>query len=114
MISTEDLMKIKCALGIQEKNDCTWEEDEAYRRLLIEHKPLPKGVQCVNPDSEDENKCFCKMEETTLSREELEEYVQYKQLKSLITIKNCVVFFTVLTIISLAASLVTGLILLCE
>ena len=45
----------------------------------------------------------------SLSKDEIAEYLQYKQLKSIITIKKCVVFFTVLTIISLVGSLILAL-----
>ena len=45
----------------------------------------------------------------SLSNDELAEYIQYKQLKSIITIRKCVVFFTVLTVISLVCGLILAL-----
>lgn len=107
---TEELVSLKCRLGIRKEIECTWGENKTYRQLLKDNKPLPQGVQCSNPDSENEYKYFYTIKKTSLSKEELAEYVQYKQLETLIAIKRCVVFFTVLTIISLIA----GLILLCQ
>ena len=99
---TEELEKLKYDLGILKEVNCPTEETKAFRKLLEEGKPLPEGVLQHNADDEPEYATFYRVEKTDLSPEELSQYIEYKRLKSLITIKNCVVFFTVLTIISLA------------
>jgi len=103
MISETELNNLKFDLGILEEAECSVEEDKIYTALLKEKKPLPDGVLCTNPD-EDEP-CFSIIKETPLSKEALSEYIQLKQLKTLITIKNCVIFFTVLTILGLILTL---------
>ena len=111
---TKELEQLKYKLGILQEVDCTYEEDEKYREMLQENKPLPDGILCRNPEGSAEYASFYKVERTTLSEDELAEYLQYKQLKSIITIKNCVVFFTVLTIISLVCGLILTLAMLLQ
>ena len=97
----KELEQLKYELGILQEVDCSDEENEKYRKLLQENEPLPNGILHRNPDSSTEYASFYKVEKTVLSKDELSNYIQYKQLKTLTTIKNCVVFFTVLTVISL-------------
>jgi hypothetical protein len=97
----KELEQLKYELGILQEVDCSDEENEKYRKLLQKNEPLPNGILHRNPDSSTEYASFYKVEKTVLSKDELSNYIQYKQLKTLTTIKNCVVFFTVLTVISL-------------
>ena len=106
---TKELEQLKYELGILREVDCSYEENEKYRKLLQENKPLPKDILCRYPDGPVEYASFYKVERTVLSKDELSEYLQYKQLKSIITIKKCVVFFTVLTVISLACGLISAI-----
>lgn len=109
MISATDLKNLKESLGLREKVSCTLEENEAYAELLKNGQPLPEGVEQDDPNDKPEYASFHVPQETTLSREELAEYISLKQLKLLTTVKNCVVFFTVLTILSLVGSLIIAL-----
>ena len=114
---TNELEELKYKLGILQEVDCSDSETEKYRSLLKQGMPLPNGVRRSAPDAydeSDENAMFCKTEETKLSKEELAEYLQYKQLSTLLTIKKCVVFFTALTIISLASSAIAALAIFCS
>ncbi len=105
-----ELLELKYKLGILQRTDCTWEEDDKYRSLLRENKPLPDGILYDAPsDGSLELPHFYKVQKANLSKEELAEYVQYKQLKSIVTIKNCLVFFTVLTILSLVGGIITAI-----
>ena len=106
---TKELEQLKYELGILREVDCSYEENEKYRKLLQENKPLPKDILCRYPDGSVEYASFYKVERTALSKDELAEYLQYKQLKSIITIKKCMVFFTVLTVISLACGFILAL-----
>ena len=103
----KELEQLKYDLGILEKDDCYGKEDEEYRALLAQGKPLPDGVIRTNPDSSPEYAAFHRIKKTSLSASELSDYIQYKQLRTLMTIKNCVVFFTVLTVISLACGVIS-------
>ena len=105
----KELEQLKYELGVLQGVDCSYEENKKYRELLQENKPLPNGILRRDPDGSVEYASFYKVERTALSKDELSEYLQYKQLKSIITIKNCVVFFTVLTVISLTLSLILAL-----
>ena len=106
---TKELEQLKYELGILQEVDCSYEENVKYRKLLQENEPLPNGILRRDSDGSVEYASFYKVERTALPKDELAEYLQYKQLKSLITIKNCVVFFTVLTAISLAFGLIAAL-----
>ena len=106
---TTELEQLKYELGILQEVDCSYEENEKYRNLLQKNEPLPNGILRRNSDVSVEYASFYKVERTALSKDELAEYLEYKQLKSIITIKKCVVFFTVLTVISLVCSLILAL-----
>ena len=47
-----------------------------------------------------------------MTEEEIAEYLRYKELKMLRTIKNCVVFFTTLAVISLVCGALSAITLL--
>ena len=102
----KELEELRSALGIQEQIPCTFEENKAYAAMLAENKPLPEGVIRSDSGAALEYATFYTVRQTSLSREELDEYVRYKQLKAILTIKNCVVFFTVLTAISIACGVI--------
>ena len=105
----KELEELKCALDIQEQIPCTFKENRAYAAMLTENRPLPEGVYRSDPAGSPEYATFYTVKETALSKEELDEYVRYKQLKAILTIRNCVVFFTVLTAISIACSIIAVL-----
>ena len=111
---TKELEQLKHKLGILQEVDCTDSENEEYRKLLSQGASLPDGVLRRNPDSSNEFARFYTVKETELSKDSLSAYLQYKQLCTLITIKKCVVFFTVLTIISLVCSAIAALAILCS
>ena len=106
---TKELEELKRKLGVLEEVDCSDSETEEYRKMLQAGMPLPEGVLRRNPDSSVEFAMFYTVKKTELSGEEMAEYLQYKQLCTLITVKKCVVFFTVLTIISLICSAIAVL-----
>ena len=90
----------KLDLGLLEVLPCTEQENSEYTKMRENGDPLPQGVrEYSNPPNE-----FYKIYDPELSKEELAEFLTYKQLSLLNTIKKCVVFFTILTIISLVAT----------
>lgn len=104
---TKELEALKFKLGILQKVACSESENENFSNLSNQGQPLPEGVML--DDSFDE---YYRVQETSLSKDQLAEYLQYKQLHTLLVIKKCVIFFTVLTILSLAGGLVSMLLLL--
>jgi hypothetical protein len=88
--------------GLLEKLPCTPKENEEYKRLLEIGAELPEGVYPVvdgwGEASSSEFYTICKPD---LSESEIAEFLTYKKLSLIRTIKNCLVFFTTLTVISL-------------
>ena len=94
----EDLMEYKFALNVLKKNPCSKQENKEYESIVKHGGKLPEGVYPYSDYSMDG---FYTVTASDLTEDELKEYLFYKQLSMLKTIKNCVVFFAVLTIISL-------------
>lgn len=79
---------------------CTEEENQEFEKMLQNGDKLPSGVYVFEDCLE-----FYRMYESDLTPTEIQEFLAHRQLKYLRTIKNCVVFFTTLTIIGMVASL---------
>ncbi len=105
----QELAKYKRKFGLQGRISCSDAENKQYLEIINSGGQLPEFIgryKLVNGSYLDE---FFVMQEANLTPEEKQEYIQYKMLEMqstsnayLRTIKNCVVFFTVLTIIGLA------------
>lgn len=101
------LEEYKEKFDLIQKIPCTREENKAYSQMLKNGQPLPQGV--IKDEYAGEGYAeFYTVYTPDLSEKEIQEYLTYKKLALLNTIKNCVLFFTVLTIIGL----VSGLLLL--
>ena len=83
---------------------CSKEENMWYTQLKKENQ-LPENVK----EYEDFENQFYTIYTPELTEQEISEYLTYKKLSLLNTIKNCMVFFTVLTIISLVLALILGM-----
>lgn len=71
---------------------------------MKEGKTLPKDVfSYTYQTGETSTTDFYTVYEADLSEAEIAEYLTYKKLSLLITIKNCAVFFTILAVIGIAA-----------
>ena len=103
----KEFERLKYRLDILQEVNCSEDENKEYRQLLKEGKPLPDGVFRRNAWQEIDDSIFYTVQQTELSGDELAEYIQYKQLCTLITIKKCAVFFTVLTVLSIVAGAIT-------
>lgn len=90
---------------ILQKIPCSAKENRMCEELLKSGGTLPKGVYAYEYDSGTSVNEFYTIYEADLTENELKEYLAYKQLALLHTIKNCVVFFTVLTVIGIVAGL---------
>ena len=106
---TKELEQLKRDLGVMQEVDCTEEENQEYLKLQRENKPLPNGVFTRHRNGSIDALEFYRFQEISLTKEELFEYIQYKQLHTLMTIKKCVVFFTILIIISLIFGILAAL-----
>ena len=97
----QKLRSYKFEFDLLQKLPCSQEENKAYLDLLKAGQPLPEGVFRYEYQSGIESDEFYTVYEPELTAEEISEYLTYKKLHMLRTIKNCVVFFVVLTVIFL-------------
>ena len=100
----DELRSHKFEFDLLQKIPCTKQENKEYQKLLKDGRMLPEGVFAYIYDSgETSTSEFYTIYETDLSESEIREYLTYKQLSLIKTIKNCILFFTVLTIIGMVA-----------
>ena len=87
-----------------QKIPCNKHENKKYQEILKNGGTLPNDVYAyVYDNGETSTTEFYTIYETDLTESEIREYLTYKQLNLIRTIKNCVMFFTVLTIIGMIA-----------
>ena len=109
----EELKSMKLKFGIYTEQEILSEsEKEPYIKLLKEGKPMPWDIRCKENEYEPESSSFYRITKTDMTEEEIAEYLRYKELKMLRTIKNCVVFFTTLAVISLVCGALSAITLL--
>lgn len=85
---------------------CTNQENIEYQKVLKEGGTLPKGVHPYVYDTGEVSQTeFCTTYKSDLTESEINEYLIYKQLSFIKTIKNCVLFFTISAIIGIVAYL---------
>ena len=100
----DELRTRRFEFDLLQRIPCTKQENKKYQRLLVNGGTLPDGVYAyVYDNGVTSTTEFYTLYETDLTESEIREYFTYKQLDLIRTIKNCVVFFTVLTIIGLFA-----------
>ena len=101
----DELMAHKFEFNLLQRIPCSKQDNKEYAKLLKQGRTLPEGVYAyVYDDGEISTNEFYTIYETDLTEAEIQEYLTYKQLSLIRTIKNCVVFFTVLTIIGMVVS----------
>lgn len=98
----DELRAHKFEFDLLQKIPCSKQENKEYAKILKEGGTLPEGVYAyVYESGETSTNEFYTIYETDLTEAEIQEYLTYKQLSLIRTIKNCVMFFTVLTIIGM-------------
>ena len=96
-----ELDNYRLKYDLYEKALCSQKENQEYKDLLKQGKRLPEDVR-TNDDWRNVNDSeFYRLVRPELTQEEITEYLMYKKLDMLKTIKNCVVFLTVLMIIGI-------------
>ena len=102
-----ELLNLKFDNNIIQKISCTKLECKKYQKLLKEGKPLPEGVYALEfENGEISTSEFYTIYDANLSSEEIKEYIAFKQLSYIKTIKNCVVFFTILGVFGLIGGII--------
>ena len=100
----DELRAHKFEFDLLQEIPCTKQENKEYQKLLKDGGTLPEGVYAYVYDNGITSTTeFYTIHETDLTESEIREYLTYKQLSLIRTIKNCVMFFTVLTIIGMIA-----------
>jgi hypothetical protein len=106
------------ALDLPEnKIPCTPEETAEFNELLKKGLPLPAdiGYKCVESTSPNDpekiivTRVYHRIERMELSKEEIDELIQLKQLELLTSIHKHTKFFFILTIVALAIAAAVGL-----
>lgn len=77
--------------------ECSPDENRNFQNMVQNGQPLPENIH----RSADNSYLFYRIYESDLTEAERMELIEYRKLSALNTIKSCVVFFTVLTVISL-------------
>lgn len=98
--------------GILKDVPCSEKDNQKYQKMLEKGEKLPDGVcQYKNAATGEFIGEFYTVIDQHFSDSEKQEYLKYvelsykkEELRHIETIKNCVVFFTVLTVISLLIS----------
>lgn len=99
----KELRSYKYEFNLLQRIPCSKQENKEYQKLLKEGGTLPEGVLAYVYDGQPSTSEFYTVHEEDLTDAEIAEYLTYKQLSLIKTIKNCVMFFTVLTIIGMVA-----------
>ena len=100
-----ELLKLRIEAGIVQKHDCSVEENKEYSERISKGEPLPENVYRY----EEATEYFYRIYEPELTDEERREYIQLLKLRKLNTIRNCTIFFTVLVILSIIATVIYSL-----
>lgn len=95
----EELIQAQVTLGLSQRLPCNVEESRQFDKMRKEKLPLPTDV-LLNSDG------YYRLKDTDLSEQEVNQLLQCRQVILLKTIKNCAVFFVVLTVIGLIGSFV--------
>ena len=107
----EQLDEYRLKYDLYDQRLCTDEENEEYRKLLKQGENLPEDIYPIDASLEDMNITgktkFLELLRTELTQAEIMEYLTYQKLDMLATIRNCIVFFTVLVGIALLLSFIS-------
>ena len=99
----DEFYTLRKKAGLVVESDCSEEDNRRYAQMEKEGMALPKGVYRYGdfPDEDSEYYTVC---EADLTEAQVREYLMLKQCRLLNTIKNCVMFFTILTIIGMVSA----------
>ncbi len=79
--------------------DCTFEECQDFYKRVEQREPLPDDVWQIGDTAR-----FVRLKDGAPCHEEIQQLLQLRQLRLLKSIRNMVLFFVVLTVLSLVIS----------
>ena len=100
-----ELNQMQFYLNFLQRADCSNSENQKYLNDKKSGNQLPNNVI---QSRENPNK-FYTVKDSDLTEDEKRLYMELKKLEHIKTIKNCVLFFTVLTVIGLVATFLLSL-----
>ncbi len=108
----KELRRLRLVHDLVVKTDCAAQENEKFAEIVKSGNALPENVfEYVNSDGVRMGE-FYKISDSELSPEEKEEYIKLKQSRDINIIRNCVIFFTVLTALGLLVTIMNYIALL--
>jgi len=103
----EKLLELKYESGLCQEIDCTDEENQIFLEMIKRKEELPIDVaQRIETNGAKLNK-FYRVLPLKISAEEIQEFCALKNMKNIKIIKNCVLFFTAITVISLIETILS-------
>lgn len=105
MTLKEELVDLENALGIIQYKPCSMKEDKEYKHMIKSGEKLPENI------IKDTNGTpgYYRVIKSDVTDIELDKLIKFRQTTYLKTIKNCVVFFTVLYVLSMLVAIFVGL-----
>jgi len=100
----KELNSLRFDMNFRQRINCSEEENNKYFKMTKNGESLPDGVY----QYEDDSYHFYTIYDSGLTDAEKNELIQYKKLAYIKTIKNCIVFITLLPVISLIIAIITG------
>ena len=92
--------------GFKQRQDCTDEENAQYLEMINNGETIPDNVGRHLDEKEQPTENFYRIEKAEMTYEQRMEYLAMKQHEVLVTIRNCTLFFTVLTVLGLITLIV--------
>ena len=99
----KELNEIMLELGLVRHEPCSLEENDKYQKMERKDENLPDGI---SSDEDSAYPIFKKIVTSDLSTEEINNLMMYRQTLYLKSIKSSMIFFVVLSIISLIVSFI--------
>ena len=90
--------------GFRQKRDCTEEENARYLEMIKNGESVPDNVGRYLDENEQPTDNFYIITSDDMTHEQRMEYLAMKQHTELVSIRKCMVFFTVLAILGLIGS----------
>lgn len=90
--------------GFRQKQDCTGEENARYLEMIKNGETVPDNVGRYLDENEQSTDTFFIIKNDDMTHEQRMEYLSMKQHEELVSIRKCMVFFTVLTILGLIST----------
>lgn len=99
----EQLNKLRLFYGTFSENECDENTSKKYEKILFEdcsYENIPENVKCEFDYTLQKTRFYSGIK-SDLTENEIYELMEYKKLGLLTTIKNCIVFFTICSVIGI-------------